>query len=94
MRLHHLHVSFAPASPACYLLRRRMSSPGDLGHAISAADLRSTVCAEFSRLYRGLGRLDLLVRPRLALKLCDEVRSKVQDYDLPDDLILRMLSSR
>ncbi len=35
--------------------------------------------------------IDLLVRPREALRFCDAVRQEYRNYDLPDDVILRTL---
>ncbi len=37
---------------------------------------------------------NLLVRPREALRFCDEVRRRENAYDLPDDVILQPLMNR
>lgn len=48
----------------------------------------------FQGLYPAFTIDELLVRPREALRYCDAVRSHAQNYDLPDDMILRPLLNR
>jgi hypothetical protein len=48
----------------------------------------------FQGLYPAFSFDELLLRPREALKFCDAVRMHCGNYDLPDDLILRVVLSR
>lgn len=51
----------------------------------------ATIVDLFHALYPGFNEDRLLVRPREAIRLCDAVRDKVREWDLPDELILQAL---
>jgi hypothetical protein len=37
---------------------------------------------------------ELLLRPREALRFCDSVRQSINNYDVPDDVLLRPILNR
>lgn len=62
------------------------------GCDITAAEFRAKVSQEFEATWgREFSDEGLLIRPKFALKFCDQVRDITLGYDLPDHVILGTL---
>lgn len=78
-----------------FLMARDEFRPSDFGIEMDKEDFRDQMVSDFNATYGGKLTLDeLLLRPREAMRFCDEVRSKHLYYDLPDDIILRSAMAR
>ena len=69
--------------------------PAEFGVNLSRAEFSDQMVDDFSDVYRDTWTVDeLLLHPREAMRFCDEVRRKHSYYDVPDDIILRVIMTR
>src|SRR5436190_1388439 len=78
-----------------FLMARQHINPKDYGVDSEKDQFTDTMVEDFGEYTRGNLTIDeLLLRPRTALHFCDTVRQKHGWYDLPDDIILRVILTR
>jgi len=78
-----------------FLMTRGKFDPAEFGIRLSKKQFVDQMAEEFNETYRGTWTVDeLVLHPREAMKFCDEVRRKYHYYDLPDDIILRVVMNR
>jgi hypothetical protein len=80
---------------ARFVMARQQVNPSDYGVPLGKAEL-AAILADALDTY-GQGKLsvdELLLRPRAALHFCDEIRRTNGWFDLPDDIILRVILDR
>ena len=69
--------------------------PAEFGVSLAKEDFTDQMVDEFNVIYRGGWTIDeLCLHPREAGRFCDDVRRKFGYYDLPDDIILRVIMGR
>ncbi len=74
---------------------RGMRDPLEFGVSLSREELAGQMIDEFYGVYRGGWTInELLLHPREATRFCDDVRRKFGYWDLPDDVILRVIATR
>jgi hypothetical protein len=67
----------------------------DFGVSLPKEEFTDQVVNDFSAIYRDGWTVDeLLLHPREAEQFCNDVRRKHGYYDLPDDIILRVILNR
>jgi hypothetical protein len=78
-----------------YLMARSRFEPRDFGVDMERDEFMDKMVDEFNATYRGTLSIDeLCLRPRVALRFCDDVRQRTGFYDAPDDIILRSIMNR
>lgn len=78
-----------------FIMGRGQFNPKDFGVSLNRTDLTDEMVEDFGSVYRGQWTIDeLLLHPREAMRFCDDVRRKHGYYDLPDDIILRVILTR
>lgn len=74
---------------------RQSFDPLEFGVDRNKQDFIDLMCEEFNGTYRGQWTVDeLLLHPREASRFCEDVRRKHGYFDLPDDIILRVILQR
>jgi hypothetical protein len=56
-------------------------------------DFRDRIIESFKAMYVGWTDEDLLHKPTEGIKFCDEIRRKLRNRNLPEELILRTLTN-
>jgi len=75
-----------------FLMTRGRFSPADFGVSVGREELTDQMIEEFHGVYRDGWTIDeLLLHPREASRFCDDTRRKFGYWDLPDDIILRVV---
>lgn len=77
-----------------YYMARLSDSPSNYGFDGPIEAFDEVVVDLFHGSYPAFSVDELLVRPREGVRFCDAVRTKLGNYDVPDDLILRRLLNR
>lgn len=77
-----------------FIMVRGKFDPAEFGVNLSREDLTEQMVDEFNSAYRSWTIDELLVHPREATRFCDDVRRKFGYWDLPDDIILRVIMTR
>lgn len=78
-----------------FLMGRGNFEPSEFGVEMSREDFTDQMVEDLQVHARGMLTIDeLLLRPRQALYFCDWVRAKHGYYDVPDDIILRVILTR
>jgi hypothetical protein len=78
-----------------FLMARGNFDPTDFGIDYSKEDFTDQMVSDFADHFRGQWTIDeCLLHPRDAIRFCDEVRHKRHYFDLPDDIILRVILTR
>jgi hypothetical protein len=78
-----------------FLMARASFQPADFGIEMAKEDFIDQLVDDFNDAYRGGWSVDeMLLHPREAMNFCDLVRRKHGYYDLPDDIILRVVMQR
>jgi hypothetical protein len=76
-------------------MARHSFEPRDFGIDLDKPAFIDQMSEEFNSAYRGQWSVDeLLLHPREAARFCDDVRHKHGYYDVPDDVILRVILQR
>jgi hypothetical protein len=76
-------------------MARQQINPRAYGVPLGEEEFMDLMVEEFINFCHGNLTIDqLLVRPRSALHFCDVVRQKNGWFDLPDDVILRVIVTR
>lgn len=75
-----------------FLMARGRFDPADFGVNLPKDEFTDRIVNDFSDIYRGAWTInELLLHPTEAANFCNEVRRKHGYFDLPDDIILRVL---
>ena len=78
-----------------FVMGRQYISPCDYGVDLGKEELTDILVEELGRYTQGMMSFDeMLLRPRMALHFCDTVRQAHGWFDLPDDIILRLIMIR
>lgn len=78
-----------------FLMGRGTFDPRDFGVAMDRSDFTDQMVETFHNIYRDSWTIDeLLLHPREAARFCDDVRRQYGYYDVPDDIILRVILTR
>ena len=78
-----------------FLMGRGNFKPSDFGIPLSKDDFTDQMVDDFATIYRDTWTIDeLLLHPREAALFCDDVRRKHHYFDVPDDIILRVVLGR
>ena len=78
-----------------FLMGRGKFNPADFGVSVSREEFVDQMVEDFGATYRGAWTMDeLLLHPREAVRFCDDVRRKHGYFDVPDDIILRVILNR
>jgi hypothetical protein len=78
-----------------FLMARGAFDPREFGIDMDRAEFSDKMVEDFGAIYRGQWTIDeLLLHPREAARFCDDVRRAHGFYDLPDDIILRVILGR
>jgi len=77
-----------------YLMRRGDSSPLEFGIDLTKEALADVLVDEFNMTFKGMSVDEVCLRPKVALHFCDTVRQKHRFFDLPDDILLRLIMNR
>lgn len=78
-----------------FIMARGSFEPREFGIDMNKPEFLDMMVDQFNDRFRGQMSLDeVLLRPRVALAFCDEVRTKTGYFDLPDDIILRSVMQR
>ncbi|MFH1924464.1 MAG: hypothetical protein ABIP48_31825 [Planctomycetota bacterium] len=78
-----------------FLMTRGKFDPAEFGVNLSREDFTDQMVEAFHGTYRDGWTIDeLLLHPREAVRFCDDVRRKHGYYDVPDDIILRVILTR
>jgi hypothetical protein len=78
-----------------FLMARPSFEPREFGVNLEKEEFIDQMCEEFNTTFRGQWSIDeMLLHPRDALRFCDDVRHRHAYYDLPDDIILRVIMGR
>jgi hypothetical protein len=74
-------------------MARKNKTLSDLGFDIDPETFEHALTDTFDSMHRdNMSSLDeLLVRPTRALIFCEAIRERLNEYDLPEDVILRTL---
>ncbi|MBN2296347.1 MAG: hypothetical protein JXM70_28215 [Pirellulales bacterium] len=65
--------------------------PKAFGVNLSREELTDEMVEEFNSCYRSWTIDELLLHPREAARFCEDTRRKFAYWDLPDDIILRVI---
>ena len=78
-----------------FLMGRGKFEPAEFGVDLSKEEFVDRMVNDFGEAYRGAWTIDeLLLHPREAVIFCDQVRRRYGYFDLPDDIILRVIIGR
>lgn len=78
-----------------FLMTRGKFEPEEFGVRMPKEAFIDTMVDDFNTTYHGDWSIDeLLLHPREAMRFCDDVRRKHGYFDLPDDIILRVILQR
>ena len=78
-----------------WLMGRQIVNPRDYGVDMDAASFKDRMAELFTTKYRGHWTVDeLLLHPREAALFCDDARRSIMGFDVPDDVILRVILGR
>lgn len=78
-----------------FLMGRQAFKPQDFGVPLDRERFDELMVDAFHNTFRDNLTFDeLLLRPRLAAKFCDDVRYQHGFFDMPDDIILRAIMIR
>lgn len=78
-----------------FLMGRGRFDPKEFGVDLRREDFTDQMVECFADIYRDTWTVDeLLLHPREAAKFCDEVRRKYHYFDVPDDIVLRVIMAR
>lgn len=78
-----------------FLMARGNFDPRDFGVDVSKEDFTDQMVETFGVAYRGQWSVDeLMLHPREAARFCDQARHQYGYYDVPDDIILRVILTR
>jgi hypothetical protein len=78
-----------------FLMGRGKFDPAEFGVNLDKEEFTDQMVDEFNIIYRGGWTIDeLCLHPREAARFCDDVRRKYGYYDLPDDIMLRVIMGR
>lgn len=78
-----------------FLMARGRFSPEEFGVSLSKEEFIDQMVDTFNAVYRDMWTIDeLCLHPTEAARFCGEVRHKFGYYDLPDDIILRVVMQR
>jgi len=70
-------------------------APQEFGVDLSHEDFTDQMVDDFNITYHGIWTIDeLCLHPGEAMQFCNDVRRKHEYYDLPDDIILRVIMGR
>ncbi len=71
---------------------RESFSPKEFGVKMTKPEFTDKMVEMFGAVYRGCWSIEeLTLHPREALAFCDTVRREMVAFDLPDDIILRVI---
>lgn len=78
-----------------FLMTRRKFEPEQFGISMCREDFDDRMVDIFNSHFGDAISIDeLCLHPRQALRFCDDVRTEQRWYDLPDDIILRVVMQR
>jgi hypothetical protein len=78
-----------------FLMTRGNFDPAAFGIRSSKEDFTDEMVGDFADYFRGQWTIDeCLLHPRDAMRFCDEVRQRRGYWDVPDDIILRVILTR
>ncbi len=77
-----------------FIMTRGKFKPQEFGVNLSREELTEKIVNEFNGCYRSWTIDELLLHPREAARFCEDTRRKFAYWDLPDDLILRVIITR
>jgi hypothetical protein len=78
-----------------WLMVRQTVDPREYGVDMSKDEFTDKMAERFSSQYRGHWTIDeLLLHPREASLFCDDARRSLMAFDMPDDVILRVILGR
>ncbi len=78
-----------------FLMARGNFDPKDFGVDATREHFTDEMAEDFNGYFRGQCSIDeLLLRPGAAIAFCDDVRRKRGYWDVPDDIILRVILAR
>ncbi len=78
-----------------FLMTRGKFDPAEFGVNMEKEEFIDQMVEDFAAHYRDAWSIDeLCLHPREALVFCDDVRRKHGYFDLPDDIILRVIMGR
>ena len=78
-----------------WLMRRGDFNPMDFGVNMERDEFMDLMVDEFNRTFQDTLSFDeVVMRPRVALEFCNDVRSRHRFHDVPDDIILRSVLNR
>ena len=78
-----------------FVMGRGAFEPSEFGVDLSREEFTEQMVEDLQVHARGMLTIDeMLLRPRQALYFCDWVRAKRHYYDVPDDIILRVIMNR
>jgi hypothetical protein len=80
---------------ARFLMARKRIDPRAYGYDSGLDDFTDQMVSDFAEAYRDSWAVDeLLLHPREAMRFCDDVRRRHGCFDMPDDIILRVIMGR
>lgn len=78
-----------------FLMGRGSFDPREFGVDLTREAFADQMVDCFAEAFRGQWTIDeLLLHPRDAMRFCDDVRHRYGYFDMPDDLILRVILTR
>ena len=78
-----------------FLMVRGKFDPAEFGVNLNKEDFIDQMVEDFNDTYRGTWTIDeLVLHPSEAITFCAEVKRKHQYFDVPDDIILRVIMQR
>jgi hypothetical protein len=78
-----------------FLMGRGKFEPSEFGVNLTREEFDDMMVNDFGDTYRGQWTIDeLCLHPREAARFCDDIRRHHGFYDLPDDIILRVIMGR
>lgn len=78
-----------------FLMGRGNFDPSEFGVNLSKVDFTDQMVEDFHETYGNVWTIDeLLLHPREAAIFCDQVRRRRRYFDVPDDIILRVILGR
>ena len=83
-----------PQFYAEFIMTRGKFKPQEFGVDLNREQLTEKIVDEFNGCYRSWTIDELLLHPREAARFCDDIRRKYAYWDLPDDIILRVIITR
>jgi hypothetical protein len=78
-----------------FLMGRGNFAPADFGISVDKEEFTDQMVDAFGAAYRGQWTIDeLMLHPREAAHFCDDVRRQYGYFDVPDDIVLRVILTR